>query len=93
MNDDGKWVTINGTHVFIENGQSPMDAFIRQKGKNKKITLKDFNHKYREYLRGSCSGKGKFGLYSITLKNGKLLVASSLKDLEEDLLKEIEKNK
>lgn len=59
---------------------------------NKKITLKGFNHKYREYLRSNCICKGKFGFYNITLKNGKLLVASSLKELEEHLLKEIENN-
>ena len=29
---EGKWVTINGRHVFVKDGQSPMDAFIRQKG-------------------------------------------------------------
>ena len=34
MNEqNGRWVTINGAHVFIKDGQSPMDAFIRQKGK------------------------------------------------------------
>lgn len=33
MEEDGKWVTINGAHVFIKNGQNPMDAFIRQKSK------------------------------------------------------------
>lgn len=30
--DNGRWVTINGAHVFVKDGQSPMDAFIRQKG-------------------------------------------------------------
>lgn len=32
MEEDGMWVTINGAHVFIKEGQSPMDAFIKQKG-------------------------------------------------------------
>lgn len=36
MNEDGKWVTMNGTHVFIKEGQNPMDAFIKQRGKEKK---------------------------------------------------------
>lgn len=37
MNEkNGRWVTINGTHVFIKDGQSPIDAFVRQKGKSKK---------------------------------------------------------
>lgn len=26
----GRWVTIKGTHIWLEEGQSPMDAFIRQ---------------------------------------------------------------
>lgn len=30
--EDGQWVTINGAHVFVKEGQHPMDAFIRQKG-------------------------------------------------------------
>ena len=33
MQENGRWVTMNGTHVFIKDGQSPMDAFIKQKGK------------------------------------------------------------
>lgn len=33
--EGGKWVTINGAHVFIKDGQSPMDAFIKQKGGTK----------------------------------------------------------
>ena len=31
MEENGRWVTMNGTHVFVKDGQSPMDAFIRQK--------------------------------------------------------------
>lgn len=30
--EDGRWVTISGAHVFVKDGQSPMDAFIKQKG-------------------------------------------------------------
>lgn len=30
--DEGRWVTINGAHVFVKDGQNPMDAFIKQKG-------------------------------------------------------------
>ena len=29
---EGRWVTINGAHVFVKDGQSTMDAFIKQKG-------------------------------------------------------------
>lgn len=37
---DGRWVTINGQHIFIKDGQSPMDAFIRQTGGKKKKKAK-----------------------------------------------------
>jgi len=36
MQEEGRWVTINGAHVFVKEGQNPMDAFIRQKGKSEK---------------------------------------------------------
>ena len=43
MNEqDGRWVTMNGAHVFIKNGQSPMDAFIKQKGGTKKVDYKKY---------------------------------------------------
>ena len=35
--EDGRWVTINGAHVFVKDGQSPMDAFIKQKGGIEKV--------------------------------------------------------
>ena len=43
MNDsqNGRWVTINGVHVYIMNGKSPMDAYIRNKGKNEKEIAKE----------------------------------------------------
>lgn len=28
--EDGRWITINGTHVFVKHGQSPMDAYIKK---------------------------------------------------------------
>ena len=43
MEEDGRWVTINGAHVFIKDGQSPMDAFIRQKGGTKEKDYSDFS--------------------------------------------------
>lgn len=30
MEENGRWITINGAHIFLKDGQSPMDAFIRQ---------------------------------------------------------------
>lgn len=32
MEEEGKWITLNGTHIFVKKGQNPMDAFIKQKG-------------------------------------------------------------
>ncbi len=32
--NEGRWITINGKHIFLKEGQSPMDAFIRSKGKS-----------------------------------------------------------
>ena len=29
--EEGRWITINGAHVFVKDGQSPMDAFVRKK--------------------------------------------------------------
>ena len=31
---DGKWITVNGTHIFIKNGQSVSDAFKATTGKS-----------------------------------------------------------
>lgn len=47
--DNGKWITINGRHIFLKEGQSPMDAFIRkQKGPTDYAEgdLKESNSKY-----------------------------------------------
>lgn len=41
MKEDGVWRTINGARVFIRNGETPMDAFIRQKSKKKKTIYED----------------------------------------------------
>lgn len=32
----GRWVTMNGRHIFIKDGQNPMDALIKSKGKSQK---------------------------------------------------------
>lgn len=34
--EDGRWITINGTHVFVKDGENPMEAFNNQKGKIQK---------------------------------------------------------
>lgn len=39
--DEGRWITINGAHVFVKDGQNPMDAFIKQESKKKKTGYKD----------------------------------------------------
>lgn len=30
----GRWITIKGTHVFVKDGQSPIDALIKSKAKD-----------------------------------------------------------
>lgn len=64
--EDGRWVTINGTHVFVKDGQSPMDAFIRQKleKNNKKYDYSDFSKsKVQETLyHGTDKDFNKFDL-------------------------------
>lgn len=47
MNEDGRWITINGAHVFLKEGQSPMDAFIKQKGRTKDTKETYFNKNFR----------------------------------------------
>lgn len=31
--EEGRWITINGSHVFVKDGQSPIDALVRNKNK------------------------------------------------------------
>ncbi len=50
--DEGKWITINGRHIFLKEGQSPMDAFIRSKGKESKEYKDDFPYKIDNTLEG-----------------------------------------
>lgn len=38
--DEGKWITINGAHVFLKEGQSPMDAFVRDGAKEHKVVFR-----------------------------------------------------
>ena len=43
----GRWITTkSGAHVFIEDGQNFMDAFIKQKGGTKEITAKELMDDY-----------------------------------------------
>lgn len=46
--ENGKWVTINGTHVLIKDGENPMNAFIRQKGKEPKEYVDDYEYGINE---------------------------------------------
>lgn len=53
--NNGRWITINGTHVFIKDGQSPIDALVRQskdKDRNK-------NYKGQQYRDTLKNLKGK----------------------------------
>lgn len=62
MKEEGRWITINGTHVFVKEGQSVMDAFIRgsynkNKGHNNKVDdLENVMQKLEEkkyHIKGS----------------------------------------
>lgn len=55
---DGRWITINGRHIFIKDGQSPIDALIRQKVKNNKISNKKNSNK--EVFEDSKGNKHEF---------------------------------
>ena len=39
MEENGRWVTMNGARVFIKEGQSPMDAFIRRKTNSDDVAI------------------------------------------------------
>ena len=56
-----------------------------------RLTVDSLNNKYWGYLSRMCSGKGKFGLYNVTMKNGRVVIGSTLKDLEEGIKGEIKK--
>lgn len=50
--ENGRWVTINGAHVFVKDGQSPMDAFIKHEK-----TKKEINKKINTYSTDAYSGQ------------------------------------
>ena len=55
-----------------------------------RTTIKELNKKYREYLKHPITGgKDRFGWYSASLKNGKLAIGSTVKDLENCILDRI----
>lgn len=64
--NNGRWVTMNGRHVFIKDGQSPMDAFIRQS--NKKMTEEEKTEEGRRIkneLQKFNSSKYEDGTYNV----------------------------
>ena len=69
MDGDGRWVTINGTHIFIKEGQNPMDAFIRQKNNKKEKRINDHILKYNGYY--IMSAKPNVGYLYEKLENSK----------------------
>lgn len=57
-----------------------------------RITVNELNKKYRSYFKNTMtSNKNRFGWYSVTLTNGRVIVGSTLKDIEENIKKEIER--
>lgn len=69
--DNGRWVTINGAHVFVKDGQSPMDAFIRSKGKEDDYARYDKNKGEFEKLFNKDSGTARTEFYKKLGLNGK----------------------
>lgn len=69
--DEGKWITINGAHVFLKDGQSPMDAFIRSKGKEDDYARYDKNKGEFEKLFNKDSGTARTEFYKKLGLNGK----------------------
>lgn len=58
----------------------------------KRITLKELNMKYRQYLKYSITGnKDRFGWYSATLKNGAVVIATTYAELEISILNNLER--
>ncbi len=51
MADEGQWVTINGQHILIKDGESPMSAYIRHLNKirneKKAQTIEKINKSYK----------------------------------------------
>ena len=54
-----------------------------------KLTIQSINSEFRSKLKMPCYGKGKFGWYSVTLNNGRVLIASTLKELRDYIIKEL----
>lgn len=50
MQEGGRWVTINGTHVYIKDGQSIMDAFIRNEANKGKANAEKYDDSSFKYL-------------------------------------------
>lgn len=46
--DEGTWVTINGQHILIKEGENPMTAYIRHLGKQRRKKNEDLIKSIRE---------------------------------------------
>lgn len=54
--DSGRWITINGTHVFVKDGQSPMDAYVRKFSKKMTKQQYIFNKEQQQQPLGQAFG-------------------------------------
>lgn len=82
MNEDGVWRTINGARVFIKNGETPMDAFIRQQSKSK--SEKQKKQKEREKIVKKIND-----LENTELAGGRYSFKLKLKDASDEVLKNV----
>ena len=87
----------DGIDDVIKDPNSALNKYINEKKivnntnaevKTGRITTSSINSEFREELSMPTYGKGKFGLYSVTLKNGKLITSETLKDLRDNIIKE-----
>ena len=62
--DDGRWITINGQHIFVEKGEKPINAYIKHMAKKKKgIKIEKGNERTQEIEKKENEIKpNKFGI-------------------------------
>lgn len=65
---DVKWITVNGSHIPIKDGQSPQEAIKNHFENKDKVTKKTFEDQVDDVLSGSYIGRGQIEVSSKTPK-------------------------
>lgn len=79
--EDGEWITVKGTHIFIKNGESAKNAigkFYEMKKKEKDRKVK-FAGKQRDYSKGK---EESFSEYASRFTDGNITNEDILKDID-----------